>query len=893
MRSLVVRRRVRFRSAHALPWLTAVLVTLVVLAVPAGAARQRPNVLVFFTDQEAYPLHLPKLDRPNLERLAAKGVWFTHAYTAYPVCSPNRAALLTGLHPHQNGVMENVDHTKHGPPLEASIPTLGSVLQSAGYHTAYFGKWHLSAAEAVSDYGFDHVGLAVNQSLGLESDEKVAAEAAAWIRSRPRDQPWLAIVSIINPHDIPYPERYADVKIPQYPVSLPASFSDQPDREGAAPELRAYASVARTANLRSKEDWIRYIRLYSYLLEQTDRHLGTVLDSVEERGDTPRSVVVYTTDHGEMGGAHQLRQKRFMYEESVRIPLLVSYPELHHDKAESDVLASTIDIAPTVADLTGVAWPTSLPGRSLRDAAKIDPADFRDAVLVESVFPPGKVPQRAEDMVRMLRTRDWKYVLYPSGAEELYDERADAAEVRNLAASPTHAETREQMRGRLVQAIEETRDRPRRRDGGSTTAAVPLDRLRIEGRRMVDTSGRQVVLRGLVTITAHSNRTPVELGPEDYARMRAWGFNAQAIRLEGCRLGAAPECQLDSAYLDKLDRWTTDAARHGVYTMFKMTTYDVPSWGVGNARNKKRWQRFWDNEQGQQDVLIGGWRHVWQRFVGRPEVVGYDLLNEPRLGENTATLHRDHLFPFYERAATALREIDRDPIVLVQPGVQGALLSERPVRLNDPNVLFVPHYYPRLLEKYEEHMHTILGFAEEAGYAIAFPEYGYPDRVYPFLIGAWTPEIGRLTATILDRHGLSALRPWFVHSPTWGVLEADGSEQIEKMNIVSRPYPQRVAGAATGWSFDFETKTWRVVIEPDAGVEADSEIFVAARRHYPGGFEAEVDGRTFRPDRAAADGLAPADSAREQGLSYDPEAEILSIAPSPRPVRLTLRSSAR
>jgi endoglycosylceramidase len=404
----------------------------------------------------------------------------------------------------------------------------------------------------------------------------------------------------------------------------------------------------------------------------------------------------------------------------------------------------------------------------------------------------------------------------------------------------------------------------------------------------------------------------VELGPDDFARLRAWGFNAQVIRLESCRLGASPECRVDPAYLDKLDRWTTEAARHGIYTIYKMTTYDAPSWGVGAAFAEERWQQFWDNEGGQQEVHIRGWTEVWRRFTGRPEVVGYDILNEPHLGSRTRPFHRDHLFPYYRKASKAMRSIDSEAVLLFQPGPRVAL-EEAPEPLDDPNALFAPHFYPRQLDVYEDRMNTMLDLAARARYAIAFPEYGYPDHPFRDILPAWTPEVGRATAVLFDRHGLSTMRPWYVHSPYWSVLQSDGTEHKEKMDIVSRPYPQRLAGSTTGWSFDFDSKVFVLEIEPRqlsearGGVDAagvaraatssradagpGSEIFVAARRHYPNGFRLTLDGETLAWDPAQRGSLTPGDRARDVGAVFDADAEILAL--EPRSSRRALRIQPR
>ncbi len=162
-----------------------------------------------------------------------------------------------------------------------------------------------------------------------------------------------------------------------------------------------------------------------------------MLDALAARADAERTIVVYTSDHGEMGGAHRMAQKRFLYEESVRVPLVLVYPGVEKG-TRTDRLASNVDLAPTLAALAGVKWPTALPGKDLLAAISQRAATRRCSRRFPS-RPRAWPPSVRAHLTRMVRTRDWKYVLYPSGAEELYDTAADPSEVKNLAAAPEQA----------------------------------------------------------------------------------------------------------------------------------------------------------------------------------------------------------------------------------------------------------------------------------------------------------------------------------------------------------------------------------------------------------------------------------------------------------------------
>jgi arylsulfatase A-like enzyme len=157
-----------------------------------------------------------------------------------------------------------------------------------------------------------------------------------------------------------------------------------------------------------------------------------------------------------MAASHQMIQKSFLYEETVRVPLHIRYPRLFSGHTESDLLTGNIDVIPTILDLTGVAWPTALPGQSLRDATTKDASEYRDDVFVESNFPGIQTAQYG--LSYMLRTKDWKYVVYhQSGYEQLFDENADPGEVTNLAADPAQTAVKQEMKDRLNTWLQKTK----------------------------------------------------------------------------------------------------------------------------------------------------------------------------------------------------------------------------------------------------------------------------------------------------------------------------------------------------------------------------------------------------------------------------------------------------
>jgi arylsulfatase A-like enzyme len=437
----------------------------------SSAAPVRPNILLVMADQEQSTRFPSGLNRPNHVRLMKSGVTFNHAYVADPVCSPSRAALFTGLYPWETGVIGNVDIYQNGPQLDSKYPTIGSVFAQQGYRTGYFGKWHLNwlvedpimveddysgaRRDQLQEYGFETSFIPTDSDdrpLGKRWDGEIARQASAWIRAaQVHGKPWLAVVSLINPHDIPFAGLYSDRPMPEYPITLPKSWNENLMADGIPRTMRR-PPPQRTGSRdqfpgafgRSPEteaEWREYIRRYYYLLEDCDRHVGTVLDALEFSGGRDNTMVFYTSDHGEMAAAHGRTAKGYMYEESVTVPLIISNPKQFKSAQVSEALCSNIDVAPTIAGCAGVRWPNPLHGIDLL-------RDKRDAVYAVA----GQ-STNLKGLVKMVRVRDWKLILYPNGDMQLFDMNKDPDEVTNLAKDPSLQNTVRELRARMDKEI--------------------------------------------------------------------------------------------------------------------------------------------------------------------------------------------------------------------------------------------------------------------------------------------------------------------------------------------------------------------------------------------------------------------------------------------------------
>jgi arylsulfatase len=430
------------------------------------AGERRPNILVVMTDQERFPLHLPPLNRPALSRLQGQGVEFTHAICVTPFCSPSRAAAWTGLYPHQAGVTANIDRYFRPPSMDPAIPTIGHALRDAGYETAYFGKWHLSLHSedrSLDRYGFiDSRTYGWMEQNGYRDDPRAAADCAGWIRSRKGKRPWMAVASIINPHDInmnpvetpwwKYDRELYERHIDR--ITLPPSWRDdlsgKPSIHRNSPIDALFGVIWGHRGMeKSEENWKRYVSFYCSLIELADSHLARVLEAVDESNQWDDTIIIYTSDHGDMAGAHNLPIKGpYMYEELLRVPFIVSNPRFAAGRR--DQLISNVDLAPTAAGLAGVPWPVKVPGRDL-SAMMTDPsAPGREAVFTST--------DNLGQHIHCVRTSTHKFAEYRMGKNrpaerELYDLDSDPDELHNLADQPG----RENLQAKMLGLLEDWR----------------------------------------------------------------------------------------------------------------------------------------------------------------------------------------------------------------------------------------------------------------------------------------------------------------------------------------------------------------------------------------------------------------------------------------------------
>ncbi|HNR98812.1 MAG TPA: sulfatase [Planctomycetota bacterium] len=463
------------------------------LAAPAGAGepsvRPRPNILYIMADDHAahaigaYGSRVNKT--PHIDRLAAEGIRFDRCYAVNSICTPSRASILTGKYSHKNGV-----------PVfnrfDGSQPTVAKYLQAAGYFTGMFGKWHLGSDPTGFDRWMILPGQGVYHNPVFYSAEGrvdfqgyvtdiVTDLTIAFLDERPKDRPFFVMCHHKAPHrhwqpDAKHAETYGGGGIPE-----PATLRD--DYAGRASAAReATMTVARHLNRRDlkleppaelkgadRERWLsavpmevtveangvrttltgdallkwkyqRYMRDYLGCVASIDDNVGRLLAYLDRNGLAENTIVIYASDQGFFLGDHGWYDKRFMYEESIKMPFLVRWPGTAPPGSVQGAIALNIDIAPTFLEAAGLPIPPDIQGRSLAPLCRGErPADWRASWYYRYYHDPGHHNTRAHYGVG---TETHKLLCFWKTDEwELYDLAKDPAELRNVFGDPAYADT--------------------------------------------------------------------------------------------------------------------------------------------------------------------------------------------------------------------------------------------------------------------------------------------------------------------------------------------------------------------------------------------------------------------------------------------------------------------
>jgi arylsulfatase A-like enzyme len=423
---------------------------------PPGAPHP-PNVLIVIVDQLRAPCWFPSASQmaallPNISRLRSRSVSFARHYTAANDCTPARAAMLTGLYPHQTGCLITGRST-----LQPGFPTYGSMLRELGYRTVWYGKWHLARGDnhwyrqrqgqSLEPYGFaggTYPSPDGAPGQGLRKDPHIASQFEHWLAGYAADAPWCATVSFVNPHDIAWwyrrtertsGERWA----PPVFKRLPANFQT-PEQLLAAAKPRLQLAFLHTAaeafgevpyaGPHAAARWASMLDLYLKLQQAVDHQIGRVLRALESRPAVAQNtVVIFTSDHGEYAASHGLRGKGGgAYEEGIRVPLYLHDPRgklAAAPASERTQLTSSVDIPALLLTIaTGsAAWRADpayshIAGRADIAAIAANPAaPSRDFIVhvtdeITTEFAPTTYERDTPLHVIALRTPTAKYATY-------------------------------------------------------------------------------------------------------------------------------------------------------------------------------------------------------------------------------------------------------------------------------------------------------------------------------------------------------------------------------------------------------------------------------------------------------------------------------------------------
>jgi arylsulfatase A-like enzyme len=451
----------------------------------ASSARPRPNIVVVLVDDmrwdELGAAGHPFVQTPNMDRLAREGARFLNAFATTPLCSPSRASFLTGQYPHTNGIIDNTARPSH------QMQTFPRVLQRAGYLTAFFGKWHMGNDDSPRP-GFDHwvampgQGEAIDPQLNVDGERIKASGYVTDLLTdyverfiqRAGDRPFLVYLAhkAIHPNVVQRDDGSVGA-LPGQPGGFVAAERHRGRYAGRVMPRRASAfkpPVGKPALLRRIGDLPplgretattdEEIRGRLEMLLAVDDSLGRILAALEKKGTLDDTVVVFTSDHGYFYGEHGLsEERRLAYEEAIRIPFLVRYPQVVQAGVTPSEMVLSLDLALTLIELAGATQPSGAPvhGRSLVPIFKHAARGWRSSFLIEyfsdTVFP------RVHTMgYAAVRTTRHKYIEYQEldGMNELYDLEADPYEERNLIERPDQRPVVERMQSELRRLKSET-----------------------------------------------------------------------------------------------------------------------------------------------------------------------------------------------------------------------------------------------------------------------------------------------------------------------------------------------------------------------------------------------------------------------------------------------------
>lgn len=456
--------------------------------VPPGveqAVDERPNIVFVLVDDlrwdEVGIAGHPYVETPNIDRVAREGAYFQQAFTTTPLCSPSRATFLTGLYPHKNGITDNLARNETSHQLE----TYPKMLNAAGYDTAFIGKWHMGNDDSPRPgftlwAGMKGQGEALNPELNINGERRkfegyvtdILTDLSVDFVSQDRSSPFLLYLSHKALH--PNMTQLDDGSSADSPSGVPGFIPAERHRGRYAGETalrRPNAGIAptdRPALMRQIGDLpplgeetmtpVSEIHERQEMLLAVDESLGRIMAAIDAMGELDNTVVVVTSDHGYWYGEHGLwEERRLAYEEALRIPMMLRFPERVSPGSRPLQMVLSIDVAPTMLEFAGVEASGTLHGKSLVPILEGESPEWRSSFLVE--YYSDTVFERIDHMgYKAVRSDRYKYIRYEDleGMDEFYDLHADPYELRNVIGDPRYDKALKEMQAELNRLLEET-----------------------------------------------------------------------------------------------------------------------------------------------------------------------------------------------------------------------------------------------------------------------------------------------------------------------------------------------------------------------------------------------------------------------------------------------------
>jgi N-acetylglucosamine-6-sulfatase len=434
-------------------------------------ASDKPDIIFVLLDDLRWDalgyMDHPYVETPNIDRLREQGAMIQNAFVTTSICCPSRATFITGTLANQHGVIDN-ETSEYNPDV---TPPLTKYLQESGYHTAMIGKWHMGKSGAPRDYfdfwlSFKGQGV-YNDPLFNINGKKIPHEgyttdlltnyALDFIENQPLDQPYFCMLSHKAVHEPfqPAPRHtnaFGAKTVTPEPASWSEDFADKPDwhKRQRSRDVRWHY---RTREFESEvlpdaipiQPWKKnnkYVKQFR-CLAAVDDGVGKIIDLLKKRGTLDNTLFVFTSDNGYFHLEHRRWDKRLAYEESLRIPMVVSYPKKINPGTTVTQMITNADFAPTVLDYAGISIPSNMQGLSMRPLFETQKPEWREAVFYEY----WKELVHAIPTMTAVRTDRYKLITYPEikDIDELYDLHKDPYEMNNLALNPKYSKLHKSM----------------------------------------------------------------------------------------------------------------------------------------------------------------------------------------------------------------------------------------------------------------------------------------------------------------------------------------------------------------------------------------------------------------------------------------------------------------